>query len=47
MIFIPCRDGISHAEEEYSRPEDVTAGARVLAHVLVDLAASPPESGAR
>lgn len=46
MIFIPCRDGISHAEEEYSRPEDVTAGARVLAHVLVGLALeSQPGAG--
>ncbi|MGF1625771.1 MAG: M20 family metallo-hydrolase [Alphaproteobacteria bacterium] len=47
MIFIPCRDGISHAEDEYSRAEDVAAGARVLAHVLIDLAASPPQPGAR
>lgn len=46
MIFIPCRDGISHAEEEYSRPEDVTAGARVLAHVLVGLAQDAPSGAA-
>lgn len=42
MIFVPCRDGISHAEDESCRPEDVTAGARVLAHVLADLADQPP-----
>jgi N-carbamoyl-L-amino-acid hydrolase len=42
MIFIPCRDGISHDEREWCRPEDVEAGARVLAHVLLDLAETPP-----
>lgn len=42
MIFIPCRDGISHDEREWCRPEDVEAGARVLAHVLLDLAEIPP-----
>lgn len=42
MIFIPCRDGISHDEREWCRPEDVAAGARVLAHVLLDLACNPP-----
>jgi len=39
MIFIPSIDGITHNEAEYSRPEDLTAGARVLADVLAHLSA--------
>ncbi|WWC63882.1 uncharacterized protein I303_106487 [Kwoniella dejecticola CBS 10117] len=30
MIFIRCRDGISHHPSEYSTPEDITIGAQVL-----------------
>jgi N-carbamoyl-L-amino-acid hydrolase len=40
MIFIPCRDGLSHVEEEEASPEHVAAGARVLAEVLIELANS-------
>jgi N-carbamoyl-L-amino-acid hydrolase len=42
MIFIPCRGGISHHESEWSEPSQVTAGARVLAAVLTDLASGGP-----
>ena len=38
MIFIPCRDGVSHAEQEWAEPEHVAAGAQVLADVLWTLA---------
>ncbi|OZI25974.1 Zn-dependent hydrolase [Bordetella genomosp. 9] len=38
MIFVPCRDGITHNEAEYAEPEHLHAGARVLADVLADLA---------
>lgn len=38
MIFIPCKDGISHNETEYSSPEQVTAGANVLLHAVLDKA---------
>ncbi len=38
MLFVPCERGISHNEAENARPEDLAAGARVLAEVLVDLA---------
>ena len=38
MIFIPCERGISHNEAENATPDDLAAGARVLADVLVDLA---------
>ena len=34
MIFVPCKDGVSHAEHEYSSPEDLAAGTQVLAQVL-------------
>ncbi len=38
MIFIPCKDGISHNEIEYSSPEQVTAGANVLLHAMLERA---------
>lgn len=38
MIFVPCVDGISHNEAEDALPEDLAAGARVLADCLADLA---------
>jgi len=38
MIFVPCRDGVSHHPSEYSEPGQLAAGARVLTAVLADLA---------
>ncbi|WP_414163067.1 Zn-dependent hydrolase [Superficieibacter sp. BNK-5] len=38
MIFIPCKDGISHNEIEYASPEHVTAGANVLLKVMMEYA---------
>lgn len=38
MIFIPCWHGISHNEAESATLYDMTAGARVLARTLVELA---------
>ena len=38
MVFVPCVDGISHNEAEDALPEDLAAGARVLADCLADLA---------
>ena len=38
MIFVPCENGISHNERENAKPEDLAAGARVLAEVIVQLA---------
>lgn len=37
MIFIPCRGGISHNPEEWSEPEHVEQGAKVLAETLLSL----------
>ena len=38
MIFVPSRRGISHNPAEYSAPEQLARGARVLAQVLAELA---------
>ncbi len=38
MIFVPCKDGVSHNEAESATPEDLYDGARVLAQTLLALA---------
>ena len=38
MIFVPSRDGISHNPAEFTEPADLTAGTRVLAWCLAELA---------
>jgi N-carbamoyl-L-amino-acid hydrolase len=38
MIFVPSRGGISHHPSEYTSPEQLAAGTRVLAATLLDLA---------
>lgn len=38
MIFIPCKDGISHNESEFASSSDVASGANVLFHVVTELA---------
>ncbi len=35
MVFIPSVGGLSHHPEEYSRPEDIEAGANVLLGALL------------
>ena len=35
MIFVPCKDGISHNEIEDAKPEHLTAGANVLLHAML------------
>jgi N-carbamoyl-L-amino-acid hydrolase len=35
MIFVPCKDGISHNEIEDARPEHLEAGANVLLHAVL------------
>jgi ureidoglycolate amidohydrolase len=37
MIFIPCKNGWSHRPDEYSSPEDIENGVKVLAHTLMKL----------
>src|SRR5207237_6121824 len=37
MIFVPSAGGVSHHESEFTRPEDLVAGASVLATTLAHL----------
>lgn len=37
MIFIPSKDGISHAPDEFSTKEDIANGANVLLHTILEL----------
>jgi ureidoglycolate amidohydrolase len=37
MVFVRCRAGISHRPDEYSSPEDIGLGAKVLANALAQL----------
>jgi N-carbamoyl-L-amino-acid hydrolase len=36
MIFVPCRDGISHNEAEFSSKEQCAKGAQVLLQAVLD-----------
>ncbi len=40
MIFIPCKDGISHNEIEDAKPEHLEAGCNVLLHAMLSLASA-------
>ena len=35
MIFVPCKDGISHNEIEDAKPEHLEAGCNVLLHAML------------
>jgi N-carbamoyl-L-amino-acid hydrolase len=37
MIFIPCRNGVSHRPDEYASPQAIQAGVQVLARTLATL----------
>jgi N-carbamoyl-L-amino-acid hydrolase len=41
MIFIPCKDGISHRPDEYASPQAIEDGVNVLALTLAELAGAP------
>jgi len=38
MIFVPCRNGVSHSPAEYADPKSLAAGTKVLAAALYRLA---------
>jgi N-carbamoyl-L-amino-acid hydrolase len=38
MVFIPCKDGVSHRPDEFSSIEDIANGVEVLAGALAELA---------
>ena len=40
MIFVPCRDGVSHRPDEYTSPAEIAAGVNVLAQTLAELSIS-------
>ncbi|MCY3657855.1 MAG: Zn-dependent hydrolase [Caldilineaceae bacterium] len=44
MIFVPCKDGISHNEIESATPEDLAAGCQVLFDAAVHLAGPARET---
>jgi N-carbamoyl-L-amino-acid hydrolase len=46
MIFVPCKDGISHNELEDATQADCAAGANVLLHAVLALAGVTSETKA-
>ena len=46
MVFVPSVQGISHNPQEFTRPEDVEAGANVLLDVAAKLSGANPYTGA-
>jgi N-carbamoyl-L-amino-acid hydrolase len=42
MVFIPCRDGVSHNVDEFASPEDLAAGANVLMDAMLQLSKKSP-----
>jgi N-carbamoyl-L-amino-acid hydrolase len=38
MIFIPCRQGVSHRPDEFAATEDIVHGTRLLAEAMARLA---------
>ncbi|NLH44848.1 MAG: Zn-dependent hydrolase [Acholeplasmataceae bacterium] len=38
MVFIPCKDGISHNPDEYASPQNIAVGIEVLAAAVMHLA---------
>jgi N-carbamoyl-L-amino-acid hydrolase len=38
MVFVPCKDGISHNEAESATASDLAAGARVVAQTVAEMA---------
>jgi beta-ureidopropionase / N-carbamoyl-L-amino-acid hydrolase len=41
MIFVPCKDGISHNEIEDAKPEELAAGCDVLLRAILERANAP------
>lgn len=47
MIFVPCRNGVSHNPEEHCTPEDCALGAQVLLGAVLRYDALRAEREAR
>jgi acetylornithine deacetylase/succinyl-diaminopimelate desuccinylase-like protein len=43
MLFVPCRNGISHSRDEHVSPEQVARGSEVLREALRHLAGAMVE----
>ncbi len=41
MVFVPCKDGISHNEIEDAKPEELAAGCDVLLRAIIERANAP------
>ena len=44
MVFIPCKDGLSHCPEELATPEAIAKGSAVLARTILALASDEPNN---
>lgn len=47
MLFIPCREGISHRPDEYAAPDDIARGVYVLALTLAKLSLAEEKTVAK
>ena len=47
MIFVPCKDGVSHNELEDAKPGDLAAGCNVLLHAMLSRAGVSTENTCR
>ena len=45
MVFIPCRDGVSHRPDEFASEGAIGKGVEVLARTLADLASDSDSDG--
>jgi N-carbamoyl-L-amino-acid hydrolase len=47
MVFIPCREGLSHCPQEWSEPHEVSAGTAVIFEAVLafDGTAETPGGG--
>ncbi|MCX7783650.1 MAG: M20 family metallo-hydrolase [Meiothermus sp.] len=47
MLFIPCREGVSHRPDEYASPDDIARGTYVLALTLAKLSLAEDKGSVR
>ena len=40
MIFIPCKNGLSHCPEEYTKISDIIKGTQVIKRSIMELASN-------
>ena len=46
MVFIPCKEGLSHCPEEWSEPHEVAAGTAVIFEAVLAFDGAGATSGA-